>query len=493
MSAILQEMRSRVSKNIRPIGKSGEYAYSSPKALIVPESISERLMTADFNVVMPVEDREWDTIDPQGCLKYLDEYRRNPVVLLEHDALMPVGLSEDGQGNFSFRVSPLGTIARCFFHGLPLHGNNLSEEMFHLVVKGVFRGASPGFLPIRAKKRGYGKDSGMEYSEWRLTEWSITTQPVNQDALRLSLPSVRCKSLRKSLECLVLPQIKANSVVGGWGSPLFKSYGDARVSSTASVTVHRVGAKSMKPKTASIEFDKDVFADEAACVAWLDSHGKDSSSCTPLPTSFVFKQGDGKPDAGKKSLGKGVTALLTKAFGKEDDEKKKKPDEKAEKPPEKSAPKEDGDDEPDLEDGDEEGDEPDSEDETPEEGKDTSEDETEYEPEALKKEANNLIDMIAHFEIACEHAERMKGESVKSPELFTKLHADATALTKDLRAAYKDGFADQAMECAIEDRKAGAVAQEDTPADTAEPNEYDEAVKAMGDALKATKSWPKVA
>lgn len=477
MSAILQEMRNRVSKNIRPIGKAGEYAYSSPKALIVPESISERLMTADFNVVMPVEDREWDTIDPQGCLKYLDEYRRNPVVLLEHDALMPIGLSEDGQGNFSFRVSPLGTIARCFFHGLPLHGNNLSEEMFHLVVKGVFRGASPGFLPIRAKKRGYGKDSGMEYSEWRLTEWSITTQPVNQDALRLSLPSVRCKSLRKSLECLVLPQIKANSVVGGWGSPLGKAMS--------------------KPKTASIEFDKEVFANEAACVAWLDSHGKDSSSCTPLPTSFVFKQGDGKPDAGKKSLGKGVTALLTKAFGKEDDEKKKKPpkpDEKDKKPPEKSAPKEEGDDEPDdLEDSDTEGDEPDSEDETPEEGEDPAEEETEYEPEALKKEANNLIDMIAHFEIACEHAERMKGESVKSPELFTKLHVDATALTKDLRAAYKDGFADQAMESAIEDRKAGAVAQEDTPADTAEPNEYDEAVKAMGDALKTTKSWPKVA
>lgn len=485
MSAILDELRTRVVKNSRkaamPIGVDGAYAYSSSMATLVDGSINEPEMSAEFVIISDNEDREYDVIEPQGCLEHLEDYRRNPIVLLEHNALQPIGLSTDGAGVFHFRVLPDKVIAKCFFHCLPLNGENLSEEVFNLVVKGIFRGASPGFLPIRAKKRGYSKDSGYQYSSYRITEWSVTAQPVQQAALRLSLPSVRCKSLRKSLECLVLPQIKANSVVGGWGSPLGKAMS--------------------KPKTASIEFDKDVFADEAACVAWLDSHGKDSSSCTPLPTSFVFKQGDGKPDAGKKSLGKGVTALLTKSFGKDDEEKKKKPpkpDEKDEKPPAndkaKSEPEEDDDDDSgDLEDSDTEGDDVDSEDETPEEGKDTSEDETEYEPEALKKEANNLIDMIAHFEIACQHAERMKGESVKSPELFTKLHADATALTKDLRAAYKDGFADQAMESAIEDRKAGAVAQEDTPADTAEPNEYDEAVKAMGDALKTTKSWPKVA
>ncbi len=710
MSALIHDIRRRISKNISPIGTSGEYAYSSPQALMVPETVNEAEMSAEFVIVSKVEDREYDVITPQGCEEYLDEYRRNPVVLLEHDALKPIGLSTDKAGTFHFRVTPDRIIAKCFFHCLPLNGENLSEEVFRLVTKGVFRGASPGFLPIRASKRGYAKDSGYEYSAWRLTEWSITSQPVNQDALRLSLSGVRCKSLKRTLESLV---IKPSPVVrGGFtGTTVSKSVksfdeskhprdggkftsghhsGEAskhaqaantaaterrkyyfgkkpseptrhahdatRVAhhateskNAAAADLHRraerahfaawehhdknknatvaehhnnarqahmraahahdaekKGTKAMKPKTASIEFDKSIFTEEKAAVAWLNQHGYDSSSCVPLPASFVFKQAPLSPSAGRKSLGTGVTAILAKSFDeskhprdggkfasggghsssdddhhkagkaaenegkkankilekhddkhpdagkaaaraarahseaaekyskvahqspelkekqrhhetmarrfgnahsyhtsksilfgkgpvslitkafKDDDEDKdmkdeEKPDMEDEKI-EKDAPDEEDDDDEldDVEDGDAE-DDADGDEGEEAEGEDSAEEETQYDPEALKKEADNLVDMIAHFEIACEHAERMKGESVKSPELFDKLHADATALVADLRAAYKDGFADQAMESAIEERKAGATEKEEMPADSADatPDEYKEAMKSL--------------
>lgn len=490
MSAIATDIRRPISKNIAPIGQSGEYAYSSPAALMVPETVNEAEMSAEFVIVSKVEDREYDVITPQGCEEYLDEYRRNPVVLLEHDALKPIGLSTDRAGVFHFRVLADRIIAKCFFHCLPLNGENLSEEVFRLVTKGVFRGASPGFLPIRGRKRGYEKDAGYEYYSWRLTEWSITSQPVNQDALRLSLNGVRCKSLRRTLESLVLPKEKAKSIATRW----------------------EPGSRTMKPKTASIEFDKSIFAEEKAAVAWLDQHGYDSSACTPLPASFIFKQRGGKLIPGKKSLGTGVWALQTKAFGKddekdEDDDKKKKKDEKpndiadekVEKADDEAPEEEDDDDElDDVEDGDAE------DDEDCDEGEGDTEDTTEYDPAALKKEADNLMDLIAHFDVICDNMERMKSESVKSPELFAKLHADAETYVNDLKAAYKDGFADVAMEDAIKERKAGATDKEETPVDStagdASPDEYKEMAKSLKElatgvnaAKKTAKSLPRLA
>ena len=488
MSALVTELTQRRKAGpyqARPIGNDGAFAYSSPSLTVVADSIDEAEMSAEFVIVSSVEDREYDVITPSGCEQYLDEYRRNPIVLLEHDALKPIGLSTDKSGAFHFRILQDRIIAKCFFHCLPLNGENLSEEVFRLVTKGVFRGASPGFLPIRGRKRGYGKDDGYEYHQWRLTEWSITCQPVNQDALKLSLSGVRCKSLRKSLESLVLPKKKASSLILGDGSTAFNS-----------LPLWEPKSMSNKLRVGKLEYHKDVFPTQEVCNTHLATRDGDSSLCVELPTSYIYTQCEGKI-VGQKSLGKGITAHMTrggskKAFGKDekdDDEEKKKPsDEKAEMDDDKvekaDVPEEDDDEEiDDVEDSDAEGDETDDESETAEEEADTPEDTTEYDPAALKKEADNLMDMIAHFELACDASERMKAEAVKSPELIEKLHADAQALVADLRAAYKDGFADQAMEDAIQERKAGATAStEEMPADTADApadDEYKDTLKAL--------------
>lgn len=493
MFAIVTDLRRRISKNIAPIGTSGEYAYSSPQALMVPATVNEDEMSAEFVIVSKVEDREYDVITPQGCEEYLDEYRRNPVVLLEHDALKPIGLSTDKAGVFHFRVLADRIIAKCFFHCLPLNGENLSEEVFRLVTKGVFRGASPGFLPIRGRKRGYGKDDGYEYHAWRLTEWSITSQPVNQDALRLSLGGVRCKSLRRTLESLVIkpsPVVRGgfvayqapNASVRAAGAELKAGLKSAKIAVKKFLSLEE--AKSMsKPKTASIEFDKSIFKEEKAAVAWLDQHGYDSSSCVPLPASFVFKQRGGKLLEGKKSLATGVWALQTKAFGKDDekdkdddeekDKKDDKPndmaDEKVEKADEK--PDEDDDDEiDDVEDGDAEDADADNEGEEAE-GEEAPVDEA-TDPAQMKADSEKILDLIAHTEMAIEH---MKG----SPELFAELLEAFETATANLRDTHKTKYADQMVNDAIEERKAGATAKEDMPADSVEPTDEQEMVKAL--------------
>lgn len=494
MSAILQALRRRTVKSTasvaRPIGTDGAYAYSSPSSLILPDSINEREMSAEFVVVSNVEDRENDVIEPKGCLEYLAEYRANPVVLLEHDCLAPIGTSADKDGTLHFRVLDDQIIAKCFFHGLPLRGENLSEEVFHLVVKGVFKGASPGFLPIKARKRGYAKDAGYCYDQWRLTEWSITTQPINQGALRLSLSgrTIRHKSLRHMLEKLLVKS--APMVVGGWGTE----------------------TDNMKPKTAKIEFDNQIFADQAACVAWLDAHGFDSSVCVPLPSSFIFNQRDGVANAGQKSLGRGVVALLTKAFGKEkaddedeDEKKKKKPadDEKADMDEDKIEKATDADDEDDTDDesSDAETDATEDDEASDEgeeaEGEAAAEDEAPADPEALKAEAQDLANVVTHFKTLLAALPEMTERASKMGEQYTKIAADADALVADLSAAFGEHFSSVAL-----DSMASKAADELAPTPEAAPMDDPDVVKAlqslhaarksMDNAIKVGKTVPRV-
>jgi hypothetical protein len=498
MSALAQDIRRRITKDFgptavlaEPIGTTGTFSYTAPDQIMVEDSANDAEMYIDFVVVTDEDDREGDTIDPMGCMDYIGEYERNAAWLVEHDAKEQIAVCRAALGGpLTLRIEKSRIIARPYYNRLSLRGSRLSEEFYLLAKNGLFIGASPGFLPMEGRKRGYGKSDGYAYRKWRLTELSQTSQPVNQSALRMSLSRgiVKSLGLKHRLESLL---IKPNPVVRGGFT----------------------GKAMSKPKTASIEFDKSIFPEEKVAIAWLDQHGYDSSACTPLPASFVFKQRDGKPNAGQKSLGKGVVALLTKAFGKDekdDDEDKKKKDEKpndmADEKVEKADDEKDSKDESEAADDeadvnpDDESEDDEVDDEGAEaEGEAGAEDETEYDPAALKKEADNLVDMIAHFEIACEHAERMKGESVKSPELFDKLHADATALVADLRAAYKYGFADQAMESAIEERKAGPTDKQDELADStagddaAHDAEYKDVAKALTAALKGLDAAKKTA
>ncbi len=495
MSSIAMDLRRRITKDFgptatlaRPIANSDAFSYSSPDSLMVEGSANDAEMTIDFVVVTDAVDREGDIIIPSGCLEYIDEFKANSAFLLEHNALEQIGTCRNKSGDFKFRVEDHRIVATNHYNRLPLRGERLSEEIYRLTKAGVFIGASPGFLPIRAKKRGYGKADGYQYDAWRLTEISQTSQPVQQESLRLSLSRgiVKSMGLKTRLESLL---IKPNPVVRGGFSP--------KIADEVGTSEQR----SMKPKTAAIEFQKSIFKTETACAAWLDAHGYDSSSCIPLPESFVFTQRSGKPNAGMKSLGTGVVGLMTKAFGKdekdddEDEDKKKKPaDEKADMEDdkiEKSDDEEPADDESDdVEDGDAEDADADNEgEETPAE--ETAEDEAPRDPAEMKAESDKILDMIAHTEIAIEHLKA-------SPELFAEVMEAFEDAAGKLRDMHKSGYADQMVNDAIEERKAGAVAKDDEPVDTSEANDPEvmKALKSLNreatKAAKTAKSLPKI-
>lgn len=606
MSAIATELRRRITKDFSssavlalPIPNSQSFSYASPDQMMIEGSADDAEMSIDFTVITDEVDREGDVIRPQGILAYLDEYKANPVWLLEHNPVEPVGLCRDKSGRFHLEVGEHSVVAKCFYNRLCLRGHRLSEEIYLLTKAGVFAGASPGFLPTSAKKRGYGKNDGYEYTGARITELSQTTQPVNQSALRASLSRGIVKSLvlKNRLKSLL---VKPNPVVrGGFAgfadgvgvlerrSMFIKSFDeskhardhgkftseggvnasksahrlsavhnpsatdggsgghrhaknandasrsavnaaqnkkhaaaqfhhesaarhhgsavaqyhaagnhDAADSHQAAANAHRGAAeyhsgaskgKSMKPRIAAIEFDADIFKTEASAVAWLDAHGRDSSICVPLPASFIFKQADGAPTAGKKSLARGVTALLAKAFGKkndeDEDEKKKKDDPKDNDMPDKiekgkdedaeeGEPNEDADDSADDSGAEtDEGEADEAEDEI-DEGE--PEDEEPADPAALKAEAQDLANVVTHFETLLTALPEMTDRASKIGEIYGKLQTDCDSLVKDLRSAFAEHFADQALDSMAE----SGASEPQTPAPASDANETDYAREA---------------
>jgi hypothetical protein len=256
-----------------PLAPTGPaIGYTANDALVVPGSVNANEMSAEFVICTRTTDREQDIIEPAGCLQYLDDYKRNPVVLFEHDEKCVVGLSEDRSKRFSWRISDDRIVARCFFHGLPLRGENVSEEMFRLVERGIFRGASVGLLPVESRPRAYGRNAGQHVTVWRPIEWSITSQPVNQEALRLALSRnyVKTKSLRSRIEAAAGPKPAWSH---GWTPPT---------------------EKAMKPRTVAITFDSQFS--EADAREWLGLHGYTAKSFKSLPNGeTVFSLGNGTP------------------------------------------------------------------------------------------------------------------------------------------------------------------------------------------------------
>jgi len=448
MLSIVKELRSRNRKDFSPsallaspIGSDGAVSFTSPAALAVPGSINEQERSHSFVIVDMAEDREGDVIHPDGCLDTLEDYKKNPVVLYEHNAeLGAIGKASHPQRGFSVDVQPTKIIAKCFFHCLPFRGQNLSAECWELVRQGVLLGASVGFLPLESQRRGYGK--GLEFLSWRLTEFSVTFLPVNaktlsEDVLRNSLSRGKIKSiqLRQRIESILPP---------------------AKVWSPGA----EIKSMSKKPQVVAVELSTDDYTPELAA-RFLKTKGY--GFCTEredFPGLMIFSRPGYETLAGsQKSLAKGAVALLGKKKAMNDDEDEEKDD--YTENPDAEADAAETHDEPD---GDETatGDEP----ETPE----TDEADTETEAtddadvsEETAAQARDLVNVIVHFESLLEALPGM----AQHPELsdkYAKIQADAESLVADLNEAFKEKFADHAIEQLKQSAMAGDV---DTTVDTA--------------------------
>lgn len=125
-------------------------------------------------------DRAGDIVEPKGWV--LDNYLRNPVVLVDHD----------------YRVEKIiGRAASVYFDDSGLyattkfHDKGLGAEAFELVHAGIAKAWSVGFKPTQQEpiKGEKGALLGFRFTQQELLEYSLVAIPMNPDAVN---NAIRC-------------------------------------------------------------------------------------------------------------------------------------------------------------------------------------------------------------------------------------------------------------------------------------------------------------
>jgi HK97 family phage prohead protease len=134
---------------------------------VVQDALGER----QIRVVAsdPTPDRAGDVVVPAGCV--LVNYRKNPIVLADHDQTKPIGNAEAVVRNG--RLEALITFA-------PAGASEKADEYCALAKAGVLNTISIGFTPIEASPI---KGGGVLFSKWELLEMSVISVPANPNAL----------------------------------------------------------------------------------------------------------------------------------------------------------------------------------------------------------------------------------------------------------------------------------------------------------------------
>jgi HK97 family phage prohead protease len=115
-------------------------------------------------------DRMGDILEPGGC--QLDNFRRNPVMLAQHDANKPIGSwssiqVKGGQLEATGEFAPEGI-------------SEIADEYCALAKAGIIRAVSVGFMPISYEPM---RGGGLRFTKWDLVELSLVSVPANPNAL----------------------------------------------------------------------------------------------------------------------------------------------------------------------------------------------------------------------------------------------------------------------------------------------------------------------
>jgi hypothetical protein len=140
------------------------------------------------------------------------------VVLFAHQAKEPpIAFARDPHQNLAVWIEDDRILSRAYFHG----ETQLSDDVFRLILAGVLKAASIGFVPLEAdllptadfeadirEGRIVFDFGGCIFKKWSLTEWSVVPIPANPEALREHLDAGRVKSesLKRSLLPLASPR-----------------------------------------------------------------------------------------------------------------------------------------------------------------------------------------------------------------------------------------------------------------------------------------------
>ena len=115
-------------------------------------------------------DRMGDVLVPGGVI--LDEYRRNPIILAQHDPQQPIARCA------SIGVEGSAVVALIEFP--PAGTSEKADEYLALLKARVLGAVSVGFLPRAWEPI---KGGGLKFTSWELLELSVVSVPANANAL----------------------------------------------------------------------------------------------------------------------------------------------------------------------------------------------------------------------------------------------------------------------------------------------------------------------
>jgi HK97 family phage prohead protease len=131
-------------------------------------TVGERQIRVIASYATP--DRMGDILEPGGC--QLDDFRRNPIMLAQHDSNQPIGSWPSIQVNGG-RLEALGEFA-------PEGVSTVADEYCRLAKAGILRAVSVGFLPISYEPL---RGGGLRFTKWDLVGLSLVSVPANPNAL----------------------------------------------------------------------------------------------------------------------------------------------------------------------------------------------------------------------------------------------------------------------------------------------------------------------
>ena len=160
----------------------------SPREIELKE-VSLKDGTAVGLITTDTVDRYREIVDPGGA--QLEHFRRNPVVLLNHNSWgVPIGK------NLWTKNEGRGILAKTQFAPTPE-----GRDVLALYEGGFMKAWSIGFIPRRGEDSdpapsGYRR----KHTQWELLEYSAVTIPANPDALTNALDRMESDRMRELLE-----------------------------------------------------------------------------------------------------------------------------------------------------------------------------------------------------------------------------------------------------------------------------------------------------
>jgi hypothetical protein len=176
-------------------------------------AIDEMKLTVRMRISTEDIDRDGHVLIQAGG-RY-DNYRENPCVLLEHgeEYKLAVAMSETPDKQLAISLEQDGT------YGVAHHtnSNEMSMQIFDMVVCGLVRACSIGFDPFAAFVKYIEGEEILHFSDWDTLEWSYCAIGVNPKAIKKSRGSKNHEKLLESwaLQCDAASRILQRGTLDG--------------------------------------------------------------------------------------------------------------------------------------------------------------------------------------------------------------------------------------------------------------------------------------